>query len=320
MLKALCILVGLTGWGHLYPLGAAGYSVATYENQYYEILRLHRESQRLPESERSERAVALADKVLRAYESVEYLSFTHETVDFWCTEGAWRSYLPMECWPKEAVATAHVAMTPDKVHTEISVGGRPLYSVFVKDMRMTEYRWPWDGMPGEYTSFPYNPVLVRLCKGVDPHITCLTATLRRPWVGDVSKTAWFKKFQELRGRATNQPRNWQGMIGQGQWVGSAKEQGQVCEVVLLDQEDIDRRDVFFINQQGFVALRYIIIRETDNPQNKWIVVTWHRDYQAGPIPESEFSPSEALREIARNWRKLTEAEAQAEHDEAHAGP
>jgi len=319
MLKSLYILAAMAGWGQVYDLGIVAYSAATYENQYYQILRLHRESQPLPESERSERAVALADKMLRTYESLEYLSFTFEAVDLWCMEGSLRSRLPMEWWPREPVAAASVAMTPEKVHTEISVRGRPLYSVFVKDMRMTEYRWPWNGMPGEYTSFPYNPILVRLSKGVDFHITCLMTTLRRPFVGDASKAAWFKRFQEMGARATNQPREWHRMIGEGQWIGSLRDRGQSCDLVLLELgEDDDRRDVFFVNEHGFVILWYIITREAENHQNKWVVMMRCDDLRTQPIPESEFLPSSALREFSRDWRKLSEAESQAELDEVRA--
>lgn len=302
------------------PVFSIALAVASYQNQYYAILRLDEQSaQQVSQAEREDRAKQLADKVLHTYESLSYLSFTQETIDVWCMEGSPRSYLPMAFWPKEPVATAQVWMGLDSLHAEIFSQEQHIYSLFLKDMQFLEYRWPVGDQPGAHTRYFYDPRYFRLCRGVDGHLQCATGGLRKPWLGKLVERPWYVHAQKRGIHMSSRPENWRRMIADGRWIGRLHNVGEPCDVVILDQDDIDRRDVFLVNDRRVVTLWYTILRNSDDHKDKYIVLTHYRDISTAPIRAEEFEPSRETRETAKNWREVGGAEGIAEVEENWAG-
>ncbi|MBN2561876.1 MAG: hypothetical protein JXQ75_13195 [Phycisphaerae bacterium] len=287
--------------------------LAHYENRYYEVLRLKKESERIPEAERKAKARELAAKVLHKYETTKYLTFRADCIHCWCTEDTWESRLPMNRWPrKRRFAEVNAAMTPDSLKTEISVKGKPVYTLFLKNGRFSEFKWPWNGIEGKHTEYPFNPHWFRLCRGVEPGLRCETGMYRNTWVGPAPNyPSWFKQA-----------------IEDGLWIGSAKVDGEQCDVVLeesygtvLREDDNDpiwdRWDVFYINSKGFVVTWDLILHSPDalakgRSSNRILMTKYYSGFNTDPIPPSTFSPSEVLLDESKTWRELTEAEALAE--------
>ncbi|MBN2559761.1 MAG: hypothetical protein JXQ75_02360 [Phycisphaerae bacterium] len=282
--------------------------LAHYENRYYEILRLKRESERIPEAERKAKAKELAAKVFRKYQTTENLSFDARCVDYWCNDGTWESKLPMEWWPRRRVAEVSTAMTPERLSAQVLAGGRPVYAFFLNKGMFSQFKWPWNGVPGMRTQYAVDPLnfRLRLRRGVDPELVCRIGGFRRPWIGLSAYTPdWFERG-----------------IKSGLWIGSVKAQGEQCDLVLVQWDEgmeRERWDAFYINSDGFVVIWDILLyypherfKTIDYVYERRIASHYYTNLKADPISPDVFSPSSALVDESRTWRTLTDAESLAE--------
>ena len=282
--------------------------LATYENRYHELLRLKKESERIPEAERKARAKGLAAKVYRRYETLKYLSFKVECIDYWQREATWQSRMPLKWWTQDCLAVVTMAMTPKSLKTEISVKGKPLYTFFMNDGKCAEFKWPWNGVPGQRTEFPAGNHHTRLIRGVDGHLLCRTGIFRRPWIGvDAHRATRFKHRMEA-----------------GSWIGSAKVRGVLCDVVMPpmsydvmlrpneDDPQWDRWDVYYINADGFIVLWDVILLAEKEDWNRLFWTGYYTDFRTDPIPPQALSPSDVLLQEAKAWRRFTADESLAE--------
>ena len=303
---ALCLCLGL-------GLAAAMF-LASHENRYYQVLRWKEESERIPESERKAKAKEIAAKVFNRYETLKSLSFEVVCADYWRRHGTLQSRLPLRWWRYKKIATVRMAMTVDNMRTEILVDGKPLYRFFLKDGTFTEFKWPWNGVGGMYTAYPFDPRWFRLCRGVDGHLQCMTGSYRRPWIGGESnKPTWINELKEKGIRTSSKSFWFNWILEEGEWIGSTTVRGESCDVVLntFDDECLEW-DVFYINPEGFMVRRDMINTHPDDRRNKWTMVLDYSHFKTDPIPSIMFSPSEALLETAKSWRKMSEDEALAE--------
>ncbi len=144
---------------------------ATYENRYHEILRLKKESERIPEAERKAKAKEIAAKMFEKYQSTKYMSFKADYTDYWYKPGKLSSNLPMDWWPlRKALAHLIVAMTPESMKAETFVDGKLIHTLFLKDGQHSEFKWPWNGVPGMHTKYSFDPRWLRLGKGINPYV------------------------------------------------------------------------------------------------------------------------------------------------------
>jgi len=303
--KLLIILVCVT----LGLLTAAALVAATYENRFTQMERLLRESAHIPEATRRAKAQEIAARLLRCYERTKYLSFEESSVSYWFNRGTWKARLP---WlPRRRTAHVSMAMTADSLRTEISVKGRPLYTLLLKEGLFSEFKRPWNGVPGQWTEYPFDPKNFRLFRGVDYSILCETGMYRQPWIGsNPHHPSWFAT--EIRER--------------GSWLGSVTVQGETCDLVYVDwgedpKVERTRHDAFYVNSEGFVVIWDIILyfprelfekivpyRFTDMQ----VASKYYSKIVTEPIPSKAFLPGKALLEEAKAWQAFTNGESLAE--------
>lgn len=281
---------------------------ATYENRYQEILRLKRESRRIPEAERKAKAKAIAAKMHEKYEKTKYLSFKTACDAYWCKDGSLESRLPLDRWAyRQSIARFNLAMTPTEQRTEVFVNDEQVYTNFRRDGRYYEYKWPHNGVPGMYTDYPVKrdePRNTRLIRGVDGGVLCCGGLFLSSWLGPKAHRAGrFKEHMEL-----------------GSWIGTSTVDGEMCDVIFWDRPAMERWDVFYVNTEGLVVMWNSVdfdIADDKYGLSTMIKTNRYTAISTEAIPPATFSPSKALLEQAKTWRRLSDAESLAEMEKEY---
>lgn len=277
-------------------VAAVAIFAVSYENEYQQIMRLSRERDAIPLKVRQAKAKEIAQKVYDTYLHAEYLSFHAECMDYWYHKDSWRDRLPMKWWPsRKHMASVETAMGHGQLKTEIFVRGQPLYTLLLSEGRYWEFKWPYNGVPGQRTAYPVDFRLFRLPRGVDGHLRCSIGTYRSPWIGHPHQPEIFKRF-----------------LGSGQWLGIVNRFGCRCDVIFTEtgDEEWNRRDAFYVDSTSFVRARYIMLDDTEQAYDFDTYVSSHRysDLQTNRLPPEIFKPSAALMAQTAGWQELSEAQ------------
>ncbi len=278
-------------------VAAVAIFAVSYENEYQQIMRLSRQRDAIPLETRQAKAKEIAQKVYDTYLHAEYLSFHAECMDYWYHERSWRDRLPMKWWPvRSRVASVETAMGHGQLKTEISVRGRPLYTLFLSEGRYWEFKWPYNGVPGQRTEYPVDFGWFRLPRGVDGHLHCTIGSFRRPWVGD-----------------PHRPESFSFAIGNGQWLGAVNQFGRRCDMIFTEWEDDpwNRRDAIYVDSSGFLRCWYIILQDPQQADefDAYISSQRYSDLRTDRLPAETFKPSAALMAQTAGWQDLSEAQA-----------
>lgn len=237
------------------------------------------------------------------YETTKYLSFRATCDAYWCKDGSIETRLPFSRWRfGDEIARFDLAMTPTEQRTEVFVKGEQVFTYLRRDGRYYEYKWPHNGVLGMYTDYPVQrdePRGTRLTRGVGGGVLCFGGVFLQSWLGaEAHQIMWHKEA-----------------VDSGEWIGSIELAGELCDVVFWDRQAIERWDAYYVNAEGLMLM--LVSANFDVEDDKCglttvIKVRRYTDISTSPISPETLTPSQALIERTKTWRKLSEAESLAE--------
>ncbi len=234
---------------------------------------------------RRQNADAAADRVEKKYTSLEYL-----TVEAIHSRFGDRSTvekpLPLCKWNKqrEDFRATH-RQTQNKSAVEIRVEGKPVYLFFENETTESDFKYPWNGVPGMFRIVPKSHLRTMLTEGVEASVVCESGIYRSAWIGKKARDA------EYAGRVER----WVRRLKTGEWIGKFDK----VDVVFFDRETI--WDFYFVDREGFVT-RWITVRFERDDYSEYLTISRNDfTYDTSPVPEEVFSPSQALLEKAKSW-------------------
>jgi len=185
----------------------------------------------LTAEEENDKRMTLAERVTTAYEQSNSLSFTADLIGK----------------APDIHATAEMKMAPEKLEAEIRLdtpGGDTLIVLSLDEGRFQESRWRDDSGGLQIASYvtpsPSGAESIRLRKGIEAYC-CLIGSCLQSWVGEKAIL----------------PRDFASKIREGKYLGTAIEDGRVCEIVMWEEKTSSSTYVmvFYIDNRGFVVRR-----------------------------------------------------------------
>lgn len=284
---------------------------ATYKNDYSRVQVLVQDSARIPDAVRKARTDEVISRLRNRYESLTFLSFKEDTTYYWCDK-AWKVRLPMSWWTSRKECHVEMSMTPTTLRTEISAYDgavpKPLYVLFSNPTTFTEFKYPWNGVPGQKTSYPTDSRNFHLTQGVSGFLMCETGLYRRSWLGTRSHQvmAWVHN-----------------MMKPGSWVGTVTLNEGPCDVVYLGPgsyrivtsegvafEDVltTTENILYVDKRGFVVRwdqsRINETTEEGKKNYRFISTKRYYDFDTTGSESRGFSPSKALLRDSETWQAV----------------
>jgi len=237
--------------------------------------------------ERQAKASLISLKVLEKYKNTQYLSFQVECIYYFYKDTNINSLYPLSKNQRQ-VAKVNTKMSHQNLKTDIFTKEQPLY-VFIhnKDFYQ-EYKYPHNGIPGQYTQYPFDPRWIRLNRGVDPELICETGMYRTTWIGPNA----------------HQPIAFKNMMDEGIWLGEVVIKEQECDLIFLESKDPIRWDAFYVNSQGFVIQWYIMMK-VDKQDYDWVILSkYYYNFNYNSLSAEDFQPSNNLTMQTASWQVL----------------
>lgn len=259
---------------------------------------------KLTKPERHQRAVVISQAMLDHYTNLKNLSFSARAMYYTVPlETALKGFVgSTEQWQPRERMRFTLSNQPGWLASQVWVKDQLLWSFYLRDNKLREFKSPWNGVPGKKTETS-DITHAHLIEGVDEHLMCDLAVTFRPWVGPNPATPTAIKQRLIDGSKEGNDNGFEGL-----WLG----QLDGADVIITRDKTSDANwDAFYIKDR--LLVRRTMFVKMEESGNLAITDTTYSHFSTDEIGQKTFEPDEALTRRVATWLTLSEKEAMTEY-------